>query len=103
MAGVPLSEATRERVERVFHGDDVSAATELLVNECGNNLPFCENNGPVDCERARFAAIKLSGGRIDLLREAVELAKVDWRDLLMAAGFGHDPHAHKRWLPEIRP
>ena len=102
MAGVALSEATRTRLEMLFEGDDVRAAADLLVNECGNNLPFCENSGPVECERTRFAALKLSGGRIDLLREAVELAKTDWRDLLMAAGFGRDPHAHQDWMPEGR-
>ena len=45
-------------------------------------------------ERLRYAALKLSGGRLDALREAVELARIDWRDLLMGAGFGYDVHAH---------
>jgi hypothetical protein len=97
-----LSEATREQVERVFEPGDVPAATELLVRECGNNLPFCDGNGPVECERTRFAALKLSGGRLDRLREAIALAKIDWRDLLMAAGFGHDVRAHHNWVPERR-
>ncbi|HZN02038.1 MAG TPA: hypothetical protein VFD06_00475 [Candidatus Polarisedimenticolia bacterium] len=102
MAGVPLSAATRERLERLFHGEDARVAAELLVNECGGNLPFAANVDPVGCERTRFAALKLSKGRLDLLRQAIELAKVDWRDLLMAAGFGHDVNAHKGWVPERR-
>ena len=97
---VPLSEATRERLEILFRREDVRAATELLVNECGDNLPYCNPNGPVECERIRFAALKLSGGRIDRLRDAIDLAKVDWRDLLMAAGFWRDAGAHRKWVPE---
>ena len=100
MPGVPLSDATRQRLEKIFQVKDAPAAAALLVNECGNNLPFCEANGPAECERIRFAALKLSGGRLDRLREAVALAKTDWRDLLMAAGFGHDVHAHRSWWPE---
>jgi len=33
------------------------------------------------------------------LLEAIELAKADWRDLLMAAGFGEDVRAHEFWIP----
>ena len=102
MARVPLSNATRLRVETLFDKDDQQIATELLVSECGSNLPFCHDSGPGECERVRFAAIKLSGGRIEQLREAIELAKTDWRDLLMSAGFGNDVSAHKRWLPQRR-
>ena len=98
MAGIPLSEPTRQRIELVFDADDLPTATQLLVNECGNNLPFSEKHGPVECERCRFAAIKLSDGRLDLLRKAVAIAKTDWRDLLMAAGFGYDSDAHKQWM-----
>ena len=73
---------------------------ELLLHQCGNNLPFCENSDEFQLERVRFAALKLSQGDIGRLREAVRLAQTDWRDLLMAAGFGEDPNAHKRWSPK---
>jgi hypothetical protein len=53
-------------------------------------------------ERFRFSALKLSGGKLDKLRQAVELAQQDWRDLLMAAGFGDDVTEHERWLPPGR-
>jgi hypothetical protein len=35
---------------------------------------------------------------MDKLDEAIELAKVDWRDLLVASGF-EEPDAHTSWLP----
>ena len=100
MPGVPLSDETKLRVEALFDENEALLASELLVNECGNNLPFMENVDAVGLERLRYAALKLSGGRLDALRDAIELAKIDWRDLLMAAGFGYDIHTHKRWVPE---
>ena len=90
MDGAPLSDETQRRVEMMFTGKALLTATEILAVECGNNLPFLEDLSPVELERFRFAALKLSEGRIDLLREAVELAKTDWRDLLVAAGFADD-------------
>jgi len=43
----------------------------------------------------------LSEGDLSKLRSAVDLANVDWRDLLMAADFG-DPSAHLLWLYPVR-
>ena len=53
-------------------------------------------------ERLQFAALKLSEGNLDKLDRAVALANRDWRDLLMAAGFGEDVDAHKSGTPEQR-
>ena len=100
MQGVPLSDETRRRVEMLFTGDDVRIATEILSNECGCNLPLLENLTPPQLDRFRFAALKISCGQLDLLRGAIDLAKRDWRDLLFAAGFEHDIHAHEQWLPQ---
>jgi hypothetical protein len=50
-------------------------------------------------ERYRYAALKLSGGDLGRLRQAIELAKSDWRDLLVAAGFAENVRAHKNWNP----
>ncbi|MDH3282227.1 MAG: hypothetical protein OEQ18_14015, partial [Gammaproteobacteria bacterium] len=60
---------------------------------------FCENGDKYKMERLRFAVLKLSEGEIDRLVQAIELAQVDWRDLLMAAGFGQDIEAHNQWNP----
>ena len=49
-------------------------------------------------ERCQCAAIRFSSGRLDRLRIAVDLAATDFRDLLMAAGFG-DLESHKHWKP----
>lgn len=96
---VPLSEGTTERVQALFRDDDSRAASRLLAEECGRNLPFCEDSDSRSLERLRFAALKLSRGSLEGLREAIELAKKDWRDLLVAADFANDVHAHERWQP----
>lgn len=61
--------------------------------------PDLENLNQIELERFRFAVLKLSQGRLDILRRAIDLAQSDWRDLLMAADFGYDVTAHNRWLP----
>jgi hypothetical protein len=33
-------------------------------------------------------------------KQAIALAKVDWRDLLVADSFANDTHAHEAWLPK---
>ena len=70
---------------------------DILVNECGDNIPFCEDHSPEDMDRIRFSVLKLSSGDLNKLGEAVDLAKLDWRDLFMAAGFGYDTNAHNDW------
>jgi len=71
----------------------------LLREECAENLPLMKGTDPVALERVRFAVLKLSGGSVDELRKWIDQAKVDWRDVLMAAGFGHSVNAHRDWSP----
>jgi hypothetical protein len=101
MNTVPLSPETRRRLNLLFAQADRRQAEELLVNECVNNLPFLEKLDMFKLERFRFAALKLSNGDLSKLWQAVELAQRDWRDLLMAAGFGKDVTEHERWLPPV--
>ncbi len=95
---VPLSPATRQRVDRLFRHQDRATAAAMLADRCGNNLPLLEALDELQLERVRFAALRLSEGNLDELARAIELAKSDWRDLLMAAGFGDHPRAHQSWL-----
>jgi hypothetical protein len=95
----PLSVATRERLDATFLAAERVAAERLLVEQCGNNLPFLEKLDAVELERFRFAALKISDGAIAGLEKAVNLANTDWRDLLMSAGFGEDVKAHQGWRP----
>jgi hypothetical protein len=92
-AGPELSQETLRRLDILFPPEDRERAKALLYEQCGNNLAYYE------IERIRFAALKYSDGNLLLLDRAVKLAQQDWRDLLMAAGFG-DVEAHRAWEPK---
>ncbi|MDE3201486.1 MAG: hypothetical protein KGN79_11260 [Acidobacteriota bacterium] len=95
-----LSEEVQLRVKILFKAEERAFASELLASDCGNNLPFCANSTPSELDRIRCAALKLSEGEIAKLKKAVVLAKLDWRDLLVAAGFADDVYAHEQWFPD---
>lgn len=97
---IDLSIETWRRLSVMFAPEHRSAAAQLLKNECAENLPLGNGTGPVNMERIRFAVLKLSDGDLERLRDWVEHAKSDSRDVLKAAGFGGDVTAHMRWRPE---
>ena len=92
-----LSDATWTKIRQLFPASHQPKVATILQNECGNNLPFLENADKDGLDRIRFAALKLSNGSLKELQEAVDLAKSDWRDLLVAAGFAHTVDAYKQW------
>lgn len=96
---VPLSRETLRRLRLLFAPETQELAELLLTLDCGNNLPLHKSQDPESLERVRFAALKVSEGQLDKLEQAVKLAQIDWRDLLVAAGFEHDVEAHLKWLP----
>lgn len=92
-----LSPLTRQLVEHFFEPSDRTQASRRLVEECGNNLPFCQDQDQYRLERIRFAVLRLSLGYLQDLRETVDMAKRDWRDVLVWAGFGNSLSAHQEW------
>jgi hypothetical protein len=94
-----VSLETERRIALLFPPDQRELVRVTLSEECGNNLPFLKNLDEVQLERFQFAALKLSEGDLEKFDRAVALAKRDWRDLLMAAGFGEDMNVHASWLP----
>jgi hypothetical protein len=91
----PLTAGTSQRIAMLFGPDDIEFVSSLLADECGSNL----TEHPGLLERIRFAVLKLSHGDLNALGRAIDLAKRDWRDALVAAGFG-DIAAHESWWPE---
>jgi hypothetical protein len=96
---VPLSPRTKQLLAKLFHPSEQEYAAVLLVKRCGDNLPFFETATPEKLERVRFAVLKLSEGDLDQMREVVQLAETDWRDVLVDAGFADDSEAHLTWWP----
>jgi hypothetical protein len=100
IGSVVLSQATQRRLEILFRPEDRAEASRLLVEKCGDNLPDHERSTAQSLERTRFAALKVSEGDLSRLRDAIQLANEDWRDLLSAAEFWRDTRAHERWFPK---
>ncbi|HEX8651556.1 MAG TPA: hypothetical protein VF708_12010 [Pyrinomonadaceae bacterium] len=82
---VELTESVARKVKQLFPPDEQSEAIRLLEKECGRNLPFCENSDVQGLERVRLAVVKLAGGSLAELRRQVDVAKQDWRDVLIPA------------------
>ena len=99
MLPIPLSFETRRRLDALFEDPARESAAELLITECAGNLPLWVNADERGLERIRFAVLKLSNGDLGELRRAVQMAQVDWRDVLVAAGFGHSVRVHESWFP----
>ena len=86
-------------MNKVFRPELREEATRMVAGHCGETLPFHDDADPVKCERVRFAVIKLSRGDLDELQRWIDDANVDWRNVLMDAGFAIDPEAHLDWNP----
>ena len=99
--GPPLSEATVRRLNAVFDVELREEAARVLEDEGGNKLVYENNQTPEEMERLRYAALKVSNGSIEKLKEAIELGQTDWRDLLVAADFHLDSEAHESWMSEL--
>lgn len=84
---VELTELVTRKVKRLFPADEQAEAIGLLEKECGRNLPFHEDDNARGLERVRLAVLKLAGGNLSVLREQIEVAKEDWRDVLNAAEY----------------
>ena len=95
---IRLSPDTERCINVLFSKSQWDEVARLLLQECGNNLPLLDNFNEVELERVRFAALKLSGGNLKKLHDAIRLAKEDWRDLLVSVDFAEDLNAHRQWF-----
>ena len=82
-------------IRREFANADVAAA-EAIVQEYGRESYERE------LARVRLAALKLAAGNLDALRRHIGDAKVDFRDVLLAAEY---PQAGRMWgrINELSP
>lgn len=97
---ISLTNRTNELVDLIFSEDDRSLVLDILFSEAADNIPFCDESTPIGMERIRFSILKISDGRLDLFDKAIELAKIDWRDLFAEAEFDH-PGDHLKWYNDF--
>lgn len=98
MKSTPISALVKAAVLNLFPPASTSVVVRLLEERCSNNLPLIEKQGERGIERIRAAVLKLSEGDLAKLEQALKLANSDWRDVLVAAGFGNDLENHLHWL-----
>ena len=84
----------------LFTSAERDEAARLLKEDCSAATVPGASGNESEIERIRLAALKCSGGSLEKLYAAIALAQTDYRDLLMAAGFGWDVAAHQEWDPE---
>jgi hypothetical protein len=96
---IPLSSEVRSRLEALFPPEQHEIVAKTLLERCGDGLPLTDLAGDQFWDRIRFAVLKLSGGDMAALQQAVDGANRDWRDTLVAAGFGDSLSIHTGWFP----
>ena len=95
-----LTHRLKAKIERLFSRELPLEVSALLEEHCGSAVPLIDAQGADGIERIRSAALKVSDGSLVKLRLAVQLANIDWRDVLVAAGFAHSLEAHVSWLED---
>lgn len=99
---IPLSQRTERLVDALFADTTRDLIKAKLATEIAEDLPLLDNPTPESLERLRFACLKLASEASDRdISAAVALATTDWRDLLLASGFGYDVAAHDDWFHRI--
>jgi hypothetical protein len=94
---IPLSVRTLNLASVLFEEPELTRIKNRLVDEASDSLPFCKDATPEGMERIRYSIMKLifqNKGNEDI---AFHHAKMDWRDLFMAAGFGYSAAEHENW------
>jgi hypothetical protein len=96
---IALSDDTKDRIRLLFSDAEQPRVEGMLLTRCGDTLPLVATSYTLLAERIRFAVLKLSGGNFTELERHIANAERDWRDVLVAAGFGNSLEAHKNWRP----
>ena len=98
---IALSQATKRAAELSLDDSIRSRIEERLVVEASEEIPMWHEFTPEGMERIRFSIIKLIAQNPKNENIAFNHAKMDWRDLFMAAGFGESATEHERWFQAL--
>ncbi len=96
-----LSTRTELLIEHAYAPEAQASVRTLLERDFSAEALGCSGWSVEEMERVWFAALKLGVDSNFALEAAVRLGRTDLRDLLMAAGFGEDLHAHLRWWNSV--
>lgn len=59
-------------MQSVFSASHHEAVEEMLITECGDNLPLVDVDYVELVERIRFAVLKLSAGNVERLQQHLD-------------------------------
>ena len=91
-----LGAEIHRRLVSLFAADEQEEAAQIIM-ELQRSLSYAEE-AAFGLERIQSAALRVSHGNLGRLQKAIEVGRVDFRDLLGAASF-YSPTAHERWEP----
>lgn len=94
-----LAPLTEELIASCCPPTQRQAVSDFLSANCARDLPGIGST-PEWIElidRIQLAAIRGSNWNLETIAAAVKLANLDWRDLLVAAGFANDLSSHRLW------
>ena len=72
-----ISPAVQQEIQRQFLGTEAELVESIFLEA---------DEAIADSERIQFAILKLAQGDLNEFDKAFELATIDWRDVLVAAG-----------------
>jgi hypothetical protein len=99
---VPLTRRTAALVQRVAGSADAQRLGRRLLEEIPGTTDTGSRGLARDLlERIRISVLRLLHEGDQREDQVFDLARVDWRDLLMAAGHGEDVAAHEEWAGEL--
>jgi hypothetical protein len=98
---LPLTKRVNRVLKILFEEPLRSRLAKRLEAEAAENIPFHNDSKPPDMDRIRFSILKLVADDHSQEESAFELAKIDWRDLFMAAGFASDANEHETWYQNL--
>ena len=98
---LPLTKRVKRALDVLFDEPMRSNLAKRLETEAAENIPFHDKSKSAEMDRIRFSLIKIIGENGVSEDSAFELAKTDWRDLFMAAGFGCSANEHNNWYRNL--
>lgn len=102
MMPIPLSAKTKKAAEILLDDSLRERIEQRLIEETSLDVPMWDDCTPEGLERIRFAVLKLVARNPKNENIAFNHAKMDWRDLFVAAGFAQSATEHDRWYDALQ-
>jgi len=96
-----ITQSTRELVDVLFSEDMRDSVISRLENYCRWLHSYTNWETADDYERLCFAILKVGKGSEAKLDRSFQLARADYRDLLVAARFANSTTVHNDWYNRI--